>query len=188
MRRTSAATTRGAAAKRGGSSRGAGSRGGGSVASKATATKRAPGNRDFGIPADEATRRARRGEDLAGQQREHRAARSGSENVPRDAGVGAPDDGPGSHSGGDVSNDFTGVGTGGGVAESGAGGHTRGPASSTGSSDEFASGPHARGDNTEARATSVHGTTHDARPEPDDRADEGNRGDETDDDREILAD
>jgi hypothetical protein len=99
---------------------------------------------------DEANRRVRRGEDLAGLKVEHRAARSGSSDVPRDAGVGAPNDGPGSHSGGDVSNDFTGVGTAGGVAESGAGGHTRGPGLSTGSSDEFASGPPARGTGQDA--------------------------------------
>ncbi|MGB7159970.1 MAG: hypothetical protein WBD40_18030, partial [Tepidisphaeraceae bacterium] len=85
---------------------------------------RGSGN-DFGIPPDEAIRRVRRGEDLAGTHQSHRSGRAGASDVPRDAGVGAPDDGPGSHSGGDVSPDFTGVGTGGsGIAESGAGGHT----------------------------------------------------------------
>ena len=91
-----------------------------------------------------------------------RAAADAGEDVPRDAGVGAPDDGPGSHSGGDVSMDYTGVGTGGGVAESGAGGHTTGPATSTGGSEEFASGPPARGDNQARRSTRVPGTTHGA--------------------------
>jgi hypothetical protein len=101
---------------------------------------------DFGIPTASAVRRVRRGEDLFRTHESHREPRAGASEVPRDAGVGAPDDGPGSHSGGDVSTDFTGVGTGGSaVAESGAGGHTDGPALANGG--DFASGPPARGRN-----------------------------------------
>jgi hypothetical protein len=101
---------------------------------------------DFGIPTASAVRRVRRGEDVFRTHESHRELRSGASDVPRDAGVGAPDDGPGSHSGGDVSPDFVGVGTGGsGIAESGAGGHTSGPALSN--AGDFASGPPARGHN-----------------------------------------
>jgi hypothetical protein len=101
---------------------------------------------DFGIPTASAVRRVRRGEDLFRTHESHREPRAGASEVPRDAGVGAPDDGPGSHSGGDVSTDFTGVGTGGStVAESGAGGHTDGPALAN--AGDFASGPPARGRN-----------------------------------------
>jgi len=85
-----------------------------------------PTSGDFGIQPAEAWRRACRGEDLSRtREQSHRAGRAGSGNVPRESGVGAPDDGPGSHSGGDVSPDFTGVGTNGGVAESGADAHLR---------------------------------------------------------------
>ena len=66
----------------------------------------------------------------------------------RDHGAGAPDTGPGSASGGDLSPDFIGVGTGGsGIAQSGEIRRPPGPDDSDGTSNEFASGPPAQGRN-----------------------------------------
>jgi len=66
----------------------------------------------------------------------------------RDHGAGGPAAGPGSSSGGDLDTDIIGVGTGGsGVASSGVVGRPPGPDDSDGSSDEFAAGGHAQGEN-----------------------------------------
>ena len=78
----------------------------------------------------------------------------------RVSGVGAPDSGPGSASGGDIDTDIIGVGTGSGLAQSGP---DRlgdiGAAETDGSSDEFASGPPARGENQGRGPDAVRGST-----------------------------
>lgn len=71
----------------------------------------------------------------------------------RTAGVGAIDSGDGASSGGDLDPDFVGIAGGAGLAQS-AGGHvTEGPSSTTGKSDEFASGKHAKGRNAIPKGT-----------------------------------
>jgi hypothetical protein len=86
----------------------------------------------------------------------------------RDHGAGGRASGPGSASGGDIDPDIVGVGTGGsGVATSGVIGRPPGPDDSDGSSDEFASGGHAKGHNQVppgqlGGSKRVRGTTHSA--------------------------
>lgn len=64
------------------------------------------------------------------------------------SGAGMPASGDGGNSGGDLDPDIVGVGTGGsGIATSGATHRGPGPDDSDGSTDEFASGPHAKGEN-----------------------------------------
>jgi hypothetical protein len=64
------------------------------------------------------------------------------------SGAGMPASGDGGNSGGNLDPDIVGVGTGGsGIATSGATHRGPGPDDSDGSSDEFASGPHAKGEN-----------------------------------------
>jgi hypothetical protein len=86
----------------------------------------------------------------------------------REAGVGGQEAGPGSYSGGDIDPTTTGVGFG-GVAASGPDDPNRlGKAETTGGSEEFASGPPARGENQGRRRGRAGGskqirggTTHD---------------------------
>ena len=71
--------------------------------------------------------------------------RSG-EDERRFSGAGKPSTGYGSASGGDIDTDIVGVGTGGStVSQSGTSHRPPGPDDSNGTSDEFASGPHAEG-------------------------------------------
>ena len=118
---------------------------------KATAKKRAG---DFGVPA-----RNRRVANLVSQKTKHRGTveneqgdlqpRAGVES--REAGVGGREAGPGSFSGGDADPDVTGVGSGGrGLAQAGPD-QNIGAAETDGSSDQFASGPRARGRNQRKR-------------------------------------
>jgi hypothetical protein len=65
----------------------------------------------------------------------------------RDHGVGKPDSGPGSGSGGDLDPDFVGIAGAGGVAASGEIGRPPGPDDNDGSSREYASGGPAQGRN-----------------------------------------
>jgi hypothetical protein len=126
------------------------------------------GERDFGAPAggertadrDYASRNTKLSDPGAAQpwDFEHDGV--------RDHGAGARDSGPGSASGGDIDPDIVGVGTGGsGIATSGVIGRPPGPDDSDGTSDEFASGPHAEGRNQTGvgrvgGAKRVRGTTH----------------------------
>jgi hypothetical protein len=78
-----------------------------------------------------------------------RQPRSGIDS--REAGVGKPDAGRGSESGGDVDPDIVGVGEGRGLSQGGPDDAAAiGQAESDGSSAEFASGPPARGENRAA--------------------------------------
>ena len=163
------------------SSAGAGSSGGASRARKApkptTRAKRAPGasttTKDFGIPSLEANEQSRRGGGRRVGASEDPGTHGRSQGPgQRVSGVGGRAAGPGSSSGGDIDPDIVGVGTGGsGLAQSAPGAVTTGPASSTGGSEEFASGPPARGKGNlppgkVGGKRSVRGTTHDRSTSP----------------------
>jgi hypothetical protein len=142
-----AAGKRGAGAAGGSGGAGGARRATGKVGADPKAARAVGGGLDFGIKPADAARRAARGETFDPERgASSRAARPGVD-LPRDAGAGKPDSGPGSNSGGDLDTDFTGVGTAGGLAQDPPTSVTIGPASSAGASDEFASGPKARGRN-----------------------------------------
>ena len=123
------------------------------------ATKRSRNSGDFGIPAIEARDRACAGEDLMHRENEPRTAR-GNVVGNRESGVGAPDSGPGSSSGGDLDTDIIGVGTGSGLAQSGPEPlRDIGLAETDGSNDDFASGPPAKGENQGPGPDRVRGST-----------------------------
>lgn len=106
------------------------------------------GKGDFGAPAGDQDRGTRDYVSRSTKRSDRGAAQPESfEHMGRrNHGALSPDSGPGSGSGGDLDTDIIGVGTGGsGLAQSPPAGHRPGPDDSTGSSDEMASGPHARG-------------------------------------------
>lgn len=100
---------------------------------------------DFGVPEDRAIPRGRDKTSASGLPR-NEEGRSGAAGD-RTHGVGSAPAGPGSGSGGDLDADIIGLDGAGGIAQNPASGDTSGPDASTGSSDEFASGGHARGEN-----------------------------------------
>jgi hypothetical protein len=106
---------------------------------------------DFGIPADRATPADARYGRAKGPQQGTGPTRSGADGV-RTVGVGHPTGPQGAGSGGDVDPDFVGVAGAGGIANSPPDPNLPdGPEMSDGSSNEFASGPPAKGENTRAR-------------------------------------
>ena len=124
--------------------------------SSAKASQRPRRSGDFGVPASD-----RRQASEVSDKTKHRGTvenergdlqpRAGTDS--REAGVGGREGGPGSFSGGDTDPDITGVGFGGsGLAEGAAGDRDIGAAETDGSSDQFASGPRARGANQRLRS------------------------------------
>lgn len=111
------------------------------------------GAADFGVPAKRAnTEYARR----KGREAKFRPAGShttdarqdiGTTQQVRDSGVGGRDAGPGGRSSGDIDTDIVGIG-GSGLAQGGPDENVSEAESTTGSSDEFASGGRAKGENT----------------------------------------
>lgn len=117
----------------------------GKPGSDPAAAQKAGGKGDFGVPVDQKTDRNYASQNTKAADRGSAHPRSG-EDERRDSGAGKPSTGPGSASGGDVDTDLIGVGTGGStVSQSGSTHRPPGPDDSTGTSDEFASGPHAQG-------------------------------------------
>lgn len=114
------------------------------VGSDRAAATRVGGRTDFGTPARKAKPRGRSPDSAEGLPR-NQQGRSGDAGD-RTHGVGTAPAGPGSGSGGDVDTDFIGVGID-PVAQNPPTGVTKGPASTSGGSEEFASGPPARGEN-----------------------------------------
>jgi len=121
------------------------------VGSNRRAAKKFGGKTDFGIAQKPSLReysrrksRETKFQPAASHQRDTRQER-GSVQSARVSGVGKSNAGPGGSSGGDLDPDVIGVGTGRGLAQSGPDQNVSGPESTTGGSEEFASGPAARG-------------------------------------------
>jgi hypothetical protein len=116
------------------------------VGSDARAARKIGGKGDFGVsPRDVPGEVIEGAEQAPGIRGGTRVTRGGATGT-RTTGVGARSGRPGSGSGGDLDTDIIGVGTdGSGIAARPPRGVTAGPSSTTGSSDEFASGPPARG-------------------------------------------
>jgi hypothetical protein len=137
------------------------------------AAKKFGGKNDFGIPASSAARTRAVSDEIKNQpegshRTDPRPARSGEDGA-RVTGVGGNASGPGSSSGGDLDPDIVGVGTGGsGISQAGPDDNVSQPEMSDGTSNEFASGPPARGRNQSKRrgrvggTKRVQGTTHNA--------------------------
>ena len=179
---SSSSRSRSAGKSAGKSSSGGGGRGksgrssaGGKVGTSRRAAGKVGGKGDFGVrnaqrtaseagSSDVRQRQAR--EDRVGNQLGRELPRAGVDS--REAGVGGHEAGPGSYSGGDLDTSVSGVGFG-NVAESGPDDvNTLGESETTGGSEEFASGPPARGANQGGRRGRVGGskqvrggTTHD---------------------------
>jgi hypothetical protein len=139
---------------------------GGKVGSSRNAARNVAGRGDFGIEAS--NRRVARGASAKAKRRaagdrdpDDRQPRAGTES--REAGVGSRESGPGSGSGGDIDTDVVGVGDARGLSQSGPDDEADiGAADTTGGSEQFASGPPARGDNQPPRSRDrIRGTTHD---------------------------
>ena len=102
---------------------------------------------DFGIPSEDAA------PDMTVEDRDYPGRPAGSKKTRsgasgrRTIGVGSPEGPDGKGSGGEVDSDIIGVGSGGGVSSDGELGKPSGPDDSDGSSNEFASGPPAKGEN-----------------------------------------
>src|SRR5947209_2515019 len=121
----------------------------GKVGSDPDAARQVGGAGDFGAPAsgdrtadrDYVSRNTKRSDRGAAQPQDW------EQDGVRDHGAGSAAGGPGSGSGGDLDPDIVGVGTGGGVAASGALHRPPGPDDSDGTSNEFAAGGPAQGEN-----------------------------------------
>jgi hypothetical protein len=102
--------------------------------------------RDFGIPSEDAA------PDMTVEDRDYPGRPAGSKKTrsgasgKRTIGVGSTEGPDGKGSGGEVDTDIIGVGSGGGVSSDGEIGKPSGPDDSDGSSNEFASGPPAKGE------------------------------------------
>src|SRR3954452_23614825 len=103
---------------------------------------------DFGIPSEDAA------PDMTAEDRDYPGRPAGSKKTrsgatgKRTVGVGSTEGPDGKGSGGEVDTDLIGLdGTGGGVASDGVVGKPPGPDDTDGSSNEFASGPPAKGEN-----------------------------------------
>src|SRR5207248_1981192 len=102
---------------------------------------------DFGIPSEDAAPDMTvEDRDFPGRPAGNKRTRSGASGR-RTVGVGSTEGPDGKGSGGEVDSDIIGVGTGGGVSSDGEIGKPSGPDDSDGSSNEFASGPPAKGEN-----------------------------------------
>ena len=102
---------------------------------------------DFGIPSEDAAPDMTvEDRDFPGRPAGSKRTRSGASGK-RTIGVGSTEGPDGKGSGGEVDTDIIGLGSGGGVASDGVVGRPAGPDDSDGSSNEFASGPPAKGEN-----------------------------------------
>jgi hypothetical protein len=131
----------------------------GKVGSTRKAATKFGGKTDFGVPESRAkTEYARR----KGREAQFNPTTShpsdarqeiGAIQQARVSGVGKSNAGPGGSSSGDIDPDIVGVGSGQGLAQSGPDpSGVSGPQWSSGTSDEFASGPPARGENQSRRS------------------------------------
>jgi hypothetical protein len=101
---------------------------------------------DFGIPSEDAAPDMTvQDRDYPGRPAGNKRTRSGASGR-RTVGVGSTEGPDGKGSGGEVDSDIIGVGSGGGVASDGELNKPSGPDDSDGSSNEFASGPPAKGE------------------------------------------
>ncbi|MFT3788178.1 MAG: hypothetical protein QM770_18745 [Tepidisphaeraceae bacterium] len=138
------------------------------------------GKGDFGAHESDAAEReyasrAARNQDKGAQPREAGHPTPGDGN--RTSGVGMPAGGVGSASGGDLDSDIVGVGTGGSGVASTDKVHHDGPDDSDGSSDEFASGGHAKRENQSGVGAKAYKTTIDeVKGRVNDRADDASTG------------
>src|SRR5215210_1597889 len=120
----------------------------GKVGSDPEAAKNFANEGDFGIPAEDAA------PDMTVEDRDYPGRPAGSIRTrsgasgKRTVGVGSTEGPDGKGSGGDIDTDIIGLdGSGGGVASDGEIGNVEGPDNTDGSSNEFASGPPAKGEN-----------------------------------------
>jgi hypothetical protein len=127
------------------------------VGSNPKAAKRFARDNDFGVPesralTDQAKRVSREAkfQPAASHHRDPRQER-GSTQSARASGVGKSNAGPGGASAGDIDTDIVGVGAGEGLSQSGPDADVSPAESSTGGSEEFASGPPAKGENQNGR-------------------------------------
>jgi hypothetical protein len=128
------------------------------VGSTRNAARKFGGNIDFGVPGSRANTeygRRKSREAKFNPSTSHPSdprQEMGSTQQARVSGVGKANAGPGGASSGDIDSDIVGVGSGSGLAQSGPDpSGVSGPEWSTGTSDEFASGPPARGENQSRR-------------------------------------
>lgn len=136
----------------------------GKVGDDPEAVKHVGGKGDFGIPARDTVARAREGQ-IEGRPAGSAPGYSGDAGV-RTTGAGSPGGVPGTDSGGDLDPDIIGFDGKGGLAAKPPHGDLSGPDETTGSSDAFASGKHAKGRHTikpgsHGAAPRVHGDTMD---------------------------
>ncbi|HEV7300898.1 MAG TPA: hypothetical protein VGN72_16140 [Tepidisphaeraceae bacterium] len=118
----------------------------GKVGSDPDAAKKVGGKLDFGNAVHRDV--VRENEDDPIDRPAGSAPGAGMDPGRRTVGVGSSGaGGDGSSSGGDIDTDFVGVAGGAGLAQSPTDHVTKGPASTDGTSDEFAGGEHAKGDN-----------------------------------------
>ena len=102
---------------------------------------------DFGIPSEDAAPDMTiEDRDYPGRPAGSKRTRSGASGN-RTVGVGSTEGPDGKGSGGEIDTDIIGLGSGGGVSSDGELGKPSGPDDSDGSSNEFASGPPAKGEN-----------------------------------------
>jgi len=116
------------------------------VGSDANAAENFAQKHDFGIPSEDAA------PDMTVEDRDYPGRPAGSKRTrsgaggQRTVGVGSTEGPDGKGSGGEVDSDYIGVGSGGGVSSDGELGKPAGPDDSDGSSNEFVSGPPAKGE------------------------------------------
>jgi hypothetical protein len=116
------------------------------VGSSRAAAQEVGGKLDFGNPVHQ-PEVVRMNEDDPIDRPAGSALGVGSDPGRRTVGVGSAGGADGDSSGGDIDPDFVGLAGGAGLTQSPGGRVTTGPSSTTGSSDEFAGGGHAKGDN-----------------------------------------
>jgi hypothetical protein len=119
----------------------------GKVGSDPDAARNFASEGDFGIPSEDAAPDMTvEDRDYPGRPAGNLRTRSGAGGK-RTVGVGSTEGPDGKGSGGDVDSDIIGLGTAGGVSSDGEIGAKPGPDDTDGSSNEFASGPPAKGEN-----------------------------------------
>ena len=119
----------------------------GKVGSDPEAAENFAEKHDFGIPSEDAAPDMTiEDRDYPGRPAGSKKTRSGASGR-RTVGVGSTEGPDGKGSGGEIDTDIIGVGTGSGVSSDGEVGKPSGPDDSDGSSNEFASGPPAKGEN-----------------------------------------
>ena len=150
-RRSAGRSKSGSTSRRGGSPKASGK---GKVGSRSRAARKFGGKTDFGVPASrsntEYSRRKSREAKFNPTTSHPSDPRQeiGATQQVRVSGVGQSNAGPGGASSGDVDPDIVGVGTGSGIGQAPADpSSVAGPEWTDGSSNEFASGPPARGEN-----------------------------------------